>query len=257
MRKEIGQYAGITAIALLAALILKIFVLGAVYVPSISMERTLLPGDYVLVDKLTYGGRASGRVPFLQSVFPLFRFPGVRAVSRGDIVIFSLPAAACDSGFPGEPYFVKRCIAVAGDRVALHDGQMLVNGTPVRLPDGGAVSGTSLCGVQADLRVPAAGDRLELNPGTLAAWGSLIRDEGHAVCRGEGEAVLVDGAPARNYTVERNYLFVLGDNVDHSYDSRSWGLLPEDNIVGKAIAVYWSVDPMSGIRWGRIGKLVM
>jgi signal peptidase I len=56
--------------------------------------------------------------------------------------------------------------------------------------------------------------------------------------------------------VEKDYVFVLGDNRDNSYDSRFWGFVPMDDIIGQAMIVYWSVDPQKHVRWERIGTLV-
>ena len=78
--------------------------------------------------------------------------------------------------------------------------------------------------------------------------------------------VLVDGIPAARYTVERDYIFGMGDNRDNSLDGRFWGFIPKENIVGTPMIVYWSWDPdipvssisskLSSIRFGRFGSLV-
>jgi signal peptidase I len=78
--------------------------------------------------------------------------------------------------------------------------------------------------------------------------------------------IIIDNKPVSSYTIEKNYLFVLGDNLNHSYDSRYWGFLPEENIIGKAMMVYWSRSQLkpsrgfsgflSSIRWNRIGRFV-
>lgn len=96
---------------------------------------------------------------------------------------------------------------------------------------------------------------IDLTRAHFSQWEELIRREGHVVER-SAAGFLIDGQQARSYTVEQDYLFVLGDNRNHSYDSRYWGFLPEGNVVGKATLVYWSASQVEGIRWGRIGTLV-
>jgi len=74
----------------------------------------------------------------------------------------------------------------------------------------------------------------------MYAW--LISDEGHRVAL-EGNAVFLDGAPAATYRVEKDYYFAMGDNRDNSLDSRFWGFVPDSDILGRALLVYWSWDP--------------
>ena len=101
--------------ALVGALLIKSVVLGAVYVPSRSMEGTLLRGDYLLVNKLLYGARISGRVPLLGQLFSPFRLPGLGAVRRGDVLVFELPPGAFPGAADGPVTFVKRCVGLPGD----------------------------------------------------------------------------------------------------------------------------------------------
>jgi signal peptidase I len=114
--------------------------------------------------------------------------------------------------------------------------------------------------------VPWKGEVIALNPATLQRWQTFIGREGHTAEPGTNGTVLVDGKPVTEYTVERNYLFGMGDNRDNSLDSRFWGFIPEENLVGTPMIVYWSWDPdlpisdifrkIGSIRLGRVGSLI-
>jgi signal peptidase I len=115
------------------------------------------------------------------------------------------------------------------------------------------------------LRVPRKGDTIELTDRTVERWRIFLEREGHRVVRRFG-SVTVDGQDVTRCIVQRDYYFVLGDNRDNSMDSRYWGFVPDENVAGAALAVYWSWDPaigvsnlsdkLSSIRWDRIGTLV-
>ena len=93
-----------------------------------------------------------------------------------------------------------------------------------------------------------------------------MRHEGHTVGVKENGSVFIDGTEATMYRVEKDYFFMMGDNRDNSLDSRFWGFVPDDLIIGKAILVYWSwdesalpdgfFDRIAGARWNRIGTFV-
>lgn len=226
-----------------SALFLKAFVVDAIVVPSHSMEQTLLAGDFVLVNKLIYGTRVGNAAA--HASFPSFRVPGIRNIERGDVVVFQLPSVT-------EPlYYVKRCIGTPGDAVSMENGTILVNGTPLT-----ARGTTKLNESFGPVHVPRAGDVLPLEPAKSSRWESLLRLEGHRLTDDQTLGVQIDGISAHEYTVKQDYLFVLGDNLDHSDDSRSWGFLPKDNVIGEAMMVYWSDDGGNGIRWDRIGRSV-
>jgi signal peptidase I len=124
--------------------------------------------------------------------------------------------------------------------------------------------------------VPKKGDVISLTPENLERWDTFIRREGHSVERDPRGAILIDGKASSTYTVERNYLFAMGDNRDNSLDGRFWGFVPEENLIGTPMIVYWSWDPdkpildltsvksiftgfvdkCGSIRFGRIGTLV-
>jgi len=177
------------------------FIIQAFQIPSESMESTLLIGDYLLVDKLCYGG---GK--FLDHILPY------RTVHRGDIVVFHYPV------HPSE-HFVKRVVGVPGDRLRLINREVYVNGARLQEPYVQHVS--TKHDVFRD-EFP----RLDVSaPGLEGGWWlqmkKLVED---------GELIIPEG----------DY-FVLGDNRDDSDDSRYWGFVPRENIVGRPLLIYWSV----------------
>ncbi|MFI5251589.1 MAG: signal peptidase I [Bacteroidota bacterium] len=113
--------------------------------------------------------------------------------------------------------------------------------------------------------VPKSGDIVKLNSSTLPTWEKVIRQEGHSLDQ-TSWGIYIDGKHANTYTINQNYLFMLGDNYYDSNDSRFWGFLPEENVIGKAEFIYWSVETqmgngglggfLSSIRWNRVGNYI-
>jgi signal peptidase I len=178
-----------------------VFVVQAFQIPSESMENTLLIGDYLLVDKLRYGG--GGTWNYLMPYRP---------VHRGDIIVFRYPLNPTQ-------HFVKRVVGVPGDRVRLIDRQVYVNGTSLR--ENYVVHSSVVHDVFRDefprLNLPV--------PGLDGAWWlqmkKLVED---------GQLIVPQGS-----------YFVLGDNRDESSDSRYWGFVPRENIIGRPLLIYWSL----------------
>lgn len=181
------------------------FVVQAFQIPSESMENTLLVGDYLLVDKLHFGGDG-----LWEHVLPY------KKVKRGDIIVFHYPV------HPSE-HFVKRVVGIPGDRVRLVNRRVFVNGVALLEPyarysrpnDGGA---------DAMFRDDFPQDNLYAS-GLTGPWRSEMPkmvDNGQLI------------VPEGNY-------FVMGDNRDDSLDSRYWGFVPVENIVGRPLLIYWSM----------------
>jgi signal peptidase I len=187
------------------------FVVQAFQIPSESMENTLLIGDYLLVDKLRYGGD-----DFWEHILPY------RPVRRGDIIVFHYPIN------PSE-HFVKRVVGVPGDRIRLVNRELYVNGVEQREPY---------------VRYTTSGHdtfrdefpRVNIvAPGLEGAWWEQMKKLVE-----DGQLIVPEG----------DY-FVLGDNRDESLDSRYWGFVPKENIVGRPLVIYWSVrDVDPNIRAG-------
>jgi signal peptidase I len=164
------------------------------------MENTLLVGDYLLVNKLCYGGGSIGNF-----------FMPYRPIRRGDIVVFHYPVTPAQ-------HFVKRVIAVPGDHIRIFEKQVLINGKSIDEPY------AHFTRPQNDLfrdNFP----RLEVAPGETPEWWLQLR-------RLVQDKQLI--VPAGSY-------FVMGDNRDDSYDSRYWGFVPQANIIGRPLLIYWSM----------------
>ncbi len=177
------------------------FVVQAFQIPSESMENTLLIGDYLLVDKLRFGGD-----DFWRHVMPY------QPVRRGDIIVFHYPV------HPGE-HFVKRVVGVPGDRLRLINRELYVNGVAQREPYV-RYSATAHDAFRDDF------PRLNIVvPGLEGTWWEQMKK------------LVEDG----QLIVPEDHYFVLGDNRDESLDSRYWGFVPRENIVGRPLVIYWSV----------------
>ncbi len=253
-------------IALVFATIIRVFVIESYRIPTSSMENTLLAGDFLFVNKYVYGAQ----VPFTD-----MRLPGIDSVERGDIIVFKFPKDRSLN-------YIKRCVAVSGDTLEIRGRTLFINGRASELPQHAQFLANLMpeghhdqqvfprfSGFNKDnygpLRVPRKGDVVNLNEETYYLYASLIAEEGHAIGVAGGR-ILVDGKPAETYTVERNYYFVMGDNRDNSLDSRFWGFLPESDLIGQALMVYWSWNPnislfnplekFGSIRWQRTGLIV-
>ncbi len=266
-----------------AFLVLNSFVLASFEVPTGSMENEIMTGDFLLVNKFVFGGTTPRTIPFTNVRIPAFKFPAPFSIDRGDVIVFIFPGNR-DEIQPEEfAYYLKRCIALAGDTLQIINRVIYVNGKPVPVPRNVKFNTTLLkpegyvdprifpkgAPFNEDnygpLVIPKKGDHILLSRDTYDRWEIFIRREGHSVSLRDN-AVYVDGAERREYVVERDYLFGMGDNRDNSLDSRFWGFIPKDAVVGTPLIVYWSWDPeasifdlqgkLSSIRWSRFGTLV-
>ncbi len=248
------------------ALFLKACVVEAYRIPSGSMENTLLAGDFIIVNKFVYGVSSPHSIVGVN--IPFVRLPGLKSPQRGDLVVFAMKESV------GTGEYVKRCTAVPGDTLTIVNKAVYVNGTrfvesPLAQIDLRTVVPESLSNENifppgapfnednyGPLRIPARGDVVQLHTGNISAWEALIRGEGHSLSVADGR-VLIDGAAMAEYTIKRDYYFMMGDNRDNSLDSRFRGFIASEDIIGEALLVYWSIDQATGdVRWSRIGNVV-
>lgn len=202
-------------------LILRSFIVEPFRIPSGSMMPTLLIGDFILVNKYDYGLR----LPVLNTKIMENRLP-----DRGDIVVFRYPQ---DPSIP----FIKRVVGLPGDKYHYQNKMLFINDAPVQQ----IVMGT----------YNAVGSGEMMN-------GSMLSKE--FLSDAEYNILSVPQIPSENIqgiVPEGNY-FVLGDNRDNSKDSRYWGYVPEENLIGRAFMIWmnWDINNNTMVNWSRIGTII-
>ena len=230
------EYAEALITAVLVALLIRAFVIEAFKIPSGSMIPTLSVGDHIFVNKYIYGLR----IPFTKH-----RILKLGEPKRGDVVVFIYPV---DEGKD----FIKRVVGLPGDRVRMEGQEVWVNGEKLK---------------RLELEVePYPGDkrRLAVRDGRLRTIPSSPgwRDfDYYEEQTGEADHVVqyeknLDRM-AYDTIVPEGHYFVIGDNRDNSADSREWGFVPAENVKGKAMFVWLSIDrDHGGIRWHEFGRWI-
>lgn len=410
-KTAMGEWVSSIAFAVIAATLVHTYFIQPYVIPTPSLERTLRVGDLLFVSKFHYGARTpmtTVAAPMVHDTLPLvgvksylskpqlpyFRLPGFTKVDRNDIVVFSWPADTVRQFFKKEAgvvkpidkksNYVKRCVGIPGDSLAVIDGYVYINGKQLVLPDrakpqydymiyankgvsskilqkigvmdfdrkyisnpinqaqfdaikkyliyteridGGkialyskssgipmnvirnqrlalteetsrsrraALTDEMVAALQKEasidsvvrevdkkgiagrnnfpqnpsypwnydqlgpIYIPERGKTVALTVETLPLYKKIIREyEGNTISV-SGNQVMLNGQVADSYTFKQDYYWMMGDNRDHSEDSRAWGYVPENHIVGTPIFIWLSVDNFNqGIlnwrpRWDRI-----
>jgi len=205
---------------LLIVLILRCFIAEPFRIPTGSMKPTLLEGDFVLVNKFTYGIR----LPVTGSkVYDLSQ------PKRGDIIVFRYPKDTSVN-------FIKRLVGLPGDRIKYENKILYINDKPM-----------TQTFVQKSVDEQANGPTLPVMQFTESLNGIE-----HPIYQ-----IKIRGYNVPEFVVPSDQYFVMGDNRDNSEDSRVWGFVPEELILGKAFFIWMSWDPIKkDMRWDRIGTRI-
>jgi signal peptidase I len=203
---SLREYAESLLVTVILALFGTTFIVQAFKIPSASMEPTLLVGDHVLVNKFIFEGRGQWYARFLP----------YRDIRRGDIIVFHYP-------FDDHPHYVKRVIGIPGDHIKIVDEEVYINGVALNEPY--AVHTRDAAFEQFGLNYPPT-DASGLDPTMRPEWAADILNHVQ-----DGELVVPPGK-----------YFAMGDNRDDSADSRYWGFVDREAIMGRPVIIYWSVN---------------
>ena len=208
---------------ILIVLLVRSFLAEPFRIPSSSMMPTLLIGDFILVNKFAYGLR----LPVLDT-----KIVPVDDPERGDVVVFRYPRD------PSQDY-IKRVVGLPGDEIVYRDKTLWINGEQVR---------TELLG-----RYIGEGSGRDMTGSELRR--ELLPGETHEILQRSGNYYMPRGEGV--WRVPEGHYFVMGDNRDNSEDSRYWGFVPEQNLVGKAFLIWMNWDNLAGgIDFSRLGSVI-
>jgi signal peptidase I len=268
--------------AILMGIIIKIFFICFFEISSSSMEPTLVSGDYVLVNKMIAGPRIYRNIDFMKGKnFAVKRLKGFRKIQRNDILVFNYPYSTPNKLKADlNKFYVKRCVAIPGDTFHIENGIYKVKGHTDTL--GLYQKQIQLSQIKENelrkeifhcfpqdtifnwnikyfgpLYVPKKGDEISMNLKNILLYINLIDYETEKMIEFKNEKLYLNGKVLLSYTFRNDYYFMTGDRIFDSNDSRYWGLLPEDFIVGKVSLIWTSKDLQSGkFRWDRFFKNV-
>lgn len=248
--------------AAIAAFFIITFIIQNTRIPTGSMEDTILVGDFVLVNKFVFGSSSPKYIPFTEIEIPYFTLPALREPERMDIVVFEYPGDRDQlKASPLGVNYVKRCVGLPGDTIRIIDKVVYVNGKqfwipphvkylqPFAVPSGIVEPRIFPKGMPwnednyGPLIVPKKGSRINLDSQNIEQWLTIInREYGKNVISVSGSQVYIDGKPVTSYTFKKDYYFMMGDNRDDSADSRFWGFVSRDMVVGEAFITLFSWD---------------
>jgi signal peptidase I len=257
----------ISIIVITAAFFIRAFFLEGYKIPTGSMENTLLPGDYIIVNKASYSFSTPRYIPVINFEIPFIKIFSHKIPERNDIIVFSrndlMPGLVKtkEEIRRGSSFnFIKRVVGLPGDTIEIKNNEVFINGKKINSPLGVKINKTDFKTEDENgniypkgmnwnsdnygpVLIPSAGTIIKLNSSNIKNWKNLINDEyGKMVISEEGSVVAINGKPVREFKLKKNYFFVLGDNRDNSMDSRHFGFVSEESIIGEALFIYWSVD---------------
>ena len=276
------------SLAVVGYLLLQIFLLVSFKVPTNSMVPEMMPGDFILVEKLSMGPRLFNvfKATRLEDV-EIYRLPGLRGIKRNDVVVFNFPYeyGRWDSiRFHVMKYYTKRCIGLPGDTLSIRNGLYQIVGEKgeigkrsqqmelmmlpdsmmlTRYPDPVYPEASAGVGMGWTLKefgplpIPQQGQTVQMDSTAWKLYHQLVEWEQKQKLTIDHEGgVRLGNEVIDAYTFTHDYYFMAGDNAISSIDSRFWGLVPDDYIVGRVWRIWKSVDRNGKVRWDRVFKKV-
>ena len=348
-KSEIRNWLEAITFAVVAAHILRTFFIEAYTIPTSSMEKSMLIGDFLFVSKLAYGPRVPMTpvaVPLVHHTIPgtkkksyseivkipYHRMKGLGEIKRNDCVVFNWPAEKLDRPVDKKENYVKRCVGIAGDKIEIINGQLMVNDKPQNEPEGmkkqfsysvktkgsglnpkvlykkfdvtegsrgsnvneynlfltdeaasGLKSFTNVSSIKQNIdtssnsseyyfpnkrdfnwnidnygpiTIPKKGSSINLSLKNIDLYKDIIQIYEENSLKILDDEIYINDTLTSEYKFKMNYYWMMGDNRHNSADSRMWGFLPENHVVGKALFVWMSWDRngkgLNKIRWERL-----
>lgn len=245
-KSKVREYIEALVTAVLIAFLIRSFIVEPFKIPSSSMVPTLMIGDHIFVNKFIYGLRP----PFTKKHFLQLKTP-----QRGEVIVFIYPEDESKD-------FIKRVVGLPGDRINIENTDIYVNGekverTPVLVrqsPDDKRVLNVINGAWPKNLPYVSNWQNLNFSKEKLGEIEHLVQYERDIYFRPAGHFVAAMGG---ELIVPEGKLFCMGDNRDNSSDGREWGFVPMENIKGKAMFVWLSLDNDHGwLRWKRFGTWI-
>ena len=270
-------------VTVVLTIIMKVFLFASFKIPSLSMDPSIIDGDHLLVNKLTLGPRLYENFGFLKGKKTrMKRIPGLCKVKRNDVLVFDFPYSTSDKiRQGGNVFYVKRCVALPGDTFYIENGFYKIKGINVSL---GYLKRQKEISEKNDtlftndlfytfpkdtthfrwtiknfgpLYVPAKGDIIKIDSVSVILYKNLIEYETEKTISVKNGDIYLGDSIIHSHTFRQDYYFMSGDWIPESIDSRQWGLLPDDLIIGKAAIIWKSQDMNTNkYRWDRFLKMV-
>ena len=281
--KKILNYLLLIVIIVVLTIITKVFLFASFLIPTPSMAPAIEPGDHILVNKISLGPRVYENFGFLNGEkTKMKRIRGLSNVKRNDVLVFDFPYSTPDKiRQGGNLFYVKRCVAISGDTFYIENGIYKVKGVSEGLGHierQKELSEKDETSFDDNLRytfphdtahfhwtiksfgpiyVPKKGDNIEIDSLSVILYKNLIEYETEKTISVKERMIYLNDSLIQNYTFIQDYYFMAGDWIFDSVDSRYWGLLPDDLVIGKASIIWKSADMQTKkYRWNRFFKSV-
>ena len=251
---------------------IRVFVFDTFRIPSNSMNPTIINGDKVLVNKLIFGARIYKNLDFMEGdSLEIWRVKGFRAIRHNDLLVFNYPYEKNRSiSFDISIVHLKRCVGIPGDTISIRNGFLQASsyldtlghyagqlelsladsiryepGIFRALPRGRSGNNWTIRNL-GPLYVPEQGGKINIDSTNYRLYGSIIEYETGKKLHFTDSIIMLGKVEIKQYIFLNNYYFAVGDNAINSRDSRYWGFVPEEYIVGIASRILYSKDPYTG-----------